>query len=144
MTITPGLNFVEDVESEEIETSATYAIDFDTGRISTRLIDGIDAIKQFVILSLRTERFAYAIYSHDIGSELKAVCADEEASDAYKEMEIPRVIEEALLYDERIEAISNMEVEKSGDSFFVSFTVESEEGLFDVQEVVGDAGNLSE
>jgi len=145
MSILPELHFAEDEETEELEleTSVTYAIDFETGRITTSLIDGLEAIKQFVNLSLRTERYAYPVYDHDIGSELREILIDETASDAFKEMEIPRVIEEALVYDDRIDAVTNIDVQKRGDSFFISFTVECVEGIFDVQEVIGN-GELGE
>ncbi|BCU87062.1 hypothetical protein KOF112_23270 [Bacillus velezensis] len=55
---------IED-DSEVIETSQTYKIDFENGRITNEMITGLEAIKQFVYLSLHTERYAYSVYSHD-------------------------------------------------------------------------------
>lgn len=139
MALSPEIEF-EDIEddSEVIETSQTYKIDFENGSITNEIITGLEAIKQFVYLSLHTERYAYSVYSHDIGNELQEVLADNETTDAYKKMEIPRLIEEALIYDDRISAVTDFEIEKQGESFRVSFTVETDEGTLEIKEVLGE------
>ncbi|UGW84575.1 DUF2634 domain-containing protein [Bacillus velezensis] len=127
MPLSPEIEF-DDIEddSEVIETSQTYKIDFENGRITNERITGLEAIKQFVYLSLHTERYAYSVFSHDIGNELQDILADNELTDAYKKMEIPRLIEEALIYDDRVSSVSDFEIEKQGDSFHISFTVETD------------------
>lgn len=139
LALSPEIEF-DDIEdnSEVIETSQTYKIDFENGRITNEIITGLDAIKQFVYLSLHTERYAYSVYSHDIGNELQEVLADKETTDAYKKMEIPRLIEEAMIYDDRISAVTDFEIDKQGESFHVSFTVETDEGTLEIQEVLGE------
>lgn len=139
MALSPEIEF-EDIEddSEVIETSQTYKIDFENRSITNEIITGLEAIKQFVYLSLHTERYAYSVYSHDIGNELQEVLADNETTDAYKKMEIPRLIEEALIYDDRISAVTDFEIEKQGESFRVSFTVETDEGTLEIKEVLGE------
>lgn len=64
--------------------------------------------------------------------------ADKETTDAYKKMEIPRLIEEALIYDDRISAVTDFEIDKQGESFHVSFTVETDEGTLEFEEVLGE------
>ncbi|MCY8503922.1 DUF2634 domain-containing protein [Bacillus inaquosorum] len=139
MALSPEIEF-DDIEdnSEVIETSQTYKIDFENGRITNEIITGLEAIKQFVYLSLHTERYAYSVYSHDIGNELQEALADNETTDAYKRMEIPRLIEEALIYDDRISAVTEFEIEKQGESFRVSFTVETDEGTLEIEEVLSE------
>ncbi|MEW5069643.1 DUF2634 domain-containing protein [Bacillus subtilis] len=139
MALSPEIEF-DDIEddSEVIETSQTYKIDFENGRISNEKITGLEAIRQFVYLSLHTERYAYSVFSHDIGNELQDILADNETTDAYKKMEIPRLIEEALIYDDRVSSVSDFEIEKQGDSFHVSFTVETDEGKLEIEEVLGE------
>lgn len=53
-------------------------------------------------------------------------------------MEIPRLIEEALVYDDRISAVTDFEIEKQGDAFHVSFVVETDEGSLEIEEVIGE------
>ncbi|MDX7984554.1 DUF2634 domain-containing protein [Bacillus velezensis] len=139
MSLTPEIEF-EDLEdaSEAVETSQTYRIDFENNRITNELINGLDAIRQFVYIALHTERYSYSVFSHDIGNELQEVLSDQHTTDAYKKMEIPRLIEEALLYDDRILAVTNFEIEKKDDAFIVSFTVETDEGMLEIEEVLGE------
>ncbi|MCZ4246679.1 DUF2634 domain-containing protein [Bacillus amyloliquefaciens] len=139
MPLSPEIEF-DDIEddSEVIETSQTYKIDFENGRITNERITGLEAIKQFVYVSLHTERYAYSVFSHDIGNELQDILADNELTDAYKKMEIPRLIEEALIYDDRVSSVSDFEIEKQGDSFHISFTVETDEGTLEIEEVLGE------
>ena len=134
MALTPEIEF-EDLEdaSEAIETSQTYRIDFENNRIN-----GLDAIRQFVYIALHTEWYSYSVFSHDIGNELQEVLSDQNTTDAYKKMEIPRLIEEALLYDDRILAVTNFEIEKKDDAFIVSFIVETDEGMLEIEEVLGE------
>ncbi|KXZ12669.1 phage portal protein [Bacillus nakamurai] len=139
MALTPEIAF-DDLEdsSEAIETSQTYRIDFEKNRITNELISGLEAIRQFVYIALHTERYSYSVFSHDIGNELQEVLSDNETTDAYKKMEIPRLIEEALLYDDRISAVTDFEIEKQDDAFHVSFTVETDEGMLEIEEVMGE------
>ncbi|MEC2196378.1 DUF2634 domain-containing protein [Bacillus velezensis] len=139
MALSPEIVFdgFED-DSEAIETSRTYRIDFENGRITNELIAGLEAIKQFVYMALHTERYSYSVFSHDIGNELQEVLSDNETTDAYKKMEIPRLIEEALIYDDRISSVTDFEIDKSGDRFIVSFIVETDEGTLEIEEVLGE------
>ncbi|MEC0765748.1 DUF2634 domain-containing protein [Bacillus atrophaeus] len=138
MALSPEIEF-DDIEddSEVIETSRTYRIDFENGRITNELITGLEAVKQFVYMALHTERYSYSVFSHDIGNELQEVLSDNETTDAYKKMEIPRLVEEALIYDDRISSVTEFEIEKSGDRFLVSFIVETDEGTLEIEEVLG-------
>lgn len=137
MALSPELELEFDTEQEvEIETSRTYRIDFENKRITNEMISGLDAVRQFVILSLRFPRFAYSMFSANIGSELEELIKDEEATIALKKTEIPRLIEEALIYDERIDAVTNFTIEHVDDAFHVNFTVESNEGALEFEEVI--------
>ncbi|AHK47798.1 MULTISPECIES: DUF2634 domain-containing protein [Bacillus amyloliquefaciens group] len=139
MALSPEIEFDDfEDDSEVIETSRTYRIDFENGRITNELIAGIEAIKQFVYMALHTERYSYSVFSHDIGNELQEVLSDNETTDAYKKMEIPRLIEEALIYDDRISSVTDFEIDKSGDRFIVSFIVETDEGTLEIEEVLGE------
>ncbi|MCW4644883.1 DUF2634 domain-containing protein [Bacillus safensis] len=136
MALSPEEEIEEIEEDEEVETSTTYRIDFETGRLTGETISGIEAIRQFVYMTLRTERYAHPIYSHDIGTEIQELLTDTEATDEYKEMEIPRLLEEALLVDERIDHIEELEVTKQNDSFHVKLAIVTDEGTLEIEEVM--------
>lgn len=68
---------IEDLDEDAediIEPSTTYRIDFESGRLTNEKINGLDAIRQFVYMALRTERYSHAVYSHDVGCEFKKLC----------------------------------------------------------------------
>ncbi|UDB48906.1 DUF2634 domain-containing protein [Bacillus safensis] len=136
MALSPEEEIEEIEEDVEVETSTTYRIDFETGRLTGETISGIEAIRQFIYMTLRTERYAHPIYSHDIGTEIQELLTDTEATDEYKEMEIPRLLEEALLVDERIDHIEELEVTKQNDSFHVKLAIVTDEGTLEIEEVM--------
>lgn len=136
VALSPEEEIEETEEDEEVETSTTYRIDFETGRLTGETISGIEAIRQFIYMTLRTERYAHPIYSHDIGTEIQELLTDTEATDEYKEMEIPRLLEEALLVDERIDHIEELEVTKQNDSFHVKLAIVTDEGTLEIEEVM--------
>ncbi|MGE6629824.1 DUF2634 domain-containing protein [Bacillus sp. NPDC077027] len=138
MALSPEEEIEEVEDEEEVEPSTTYRIDFDKGRLTNEQISGLDAIRQYIYMTLRTERYAQAIYSHDVGTEIQELMTDEEATDEYKEMEIPRLIEEALLIDERIDHVQDFELIKENDVLTVKFEVVTDEGTLEIEEVIGE------
>lgn len=116
---------LEDAQ-EIIETSRTYNIDWANGR-SQGQIDGLQAIRQVVYKILQTVRFDHLIYNDDYGSELQGL---QGRSEGYVRSEIQRRITEALLQDERISAVEDMNTEISGDEALCSFRVVSTFGDF--------------
>nr|WP_235701816.1 DUF2634 domain-containing protein [Bacillus altitudinis] len=136
VALSPEEEIEETEEDEEVETSTTYRIDFVNGRLTNEAITGIEAIRQFIYMTLRTERYAHPIYSHDIGTEIQELLTDTEATDEYKEMEIPRLLEEALVVDERIDHIEEIEVTKQNDAFQVKLTIVTDEGTLEIEEVM--------
>lgn len=133
MALSPDIEIAE--ISEEIQTSRTYRIDFENGRMTGEIIDGIEAIKQFIYIALRTARFAYPIYTSDTGSEIHDLLADGEVTIDYKIAELPRLITDALIYDERIESVDNFEIHHIGNALHGSFRVVSSEGVIEISEV---------
>jgi phage baseplate assembly protein W len=115
----------EETESESQPTK-TYYLDFENGRIGSK-IDGEAALKQFVIKAIMTSRSRYAIYSDDYGCELEDLIGEDVTLDLINS-EIPRMIREALVYDDRISDVTDITVEKDGDKVYVSFTVVTTDG----------------
>lgn len=139
MALSPEIEPVVDDEledeQEELLPVSTYKIDFENGRLTNGIITGLEAIKQFIFITLRTPRYVYAIYSSDHGNEIEELLVDEEATIEFKKMELERLIEEALIYDERIDSVSGFNIEHIDDAFHVNFTVETSEGVIDMEEV---------
>lgn len=110
----------QSIEDFETYPSLTYRFDFVNKRIIGK-VDDKDAVLQFIKKVLDTDKYAYVIYDWYYGNELIGLVA---MSYEYVIVEAPRIVEEALLVDERIKSISNFSVKKlSADSMEMSFLV---------------------
>lgn len=86
------------------------------------LINGDEAVEQFIHKAIRTPRNRFLIYDDQYGCEIEDLIGAN-ATRELLEDEIPRVITEAIIYDDRIESVSNFSVTQDGDKTFISFTV---------------------
>lgn len=140
MALSPEMDVSEEIEIEEededFEPSKTYKINRETGRITKEEIQGVEAIEQYIYMALRTQRYEHFIYSDDYGSEVDSLLSDNEVTEEFKEMELPRLITEALIYDDRIDDVTDFEIIKEFNAFHVYFTVQTDEGVIEIEEVL--------
>ena len=112
------------LESEQYHShpSRTYRLDFENKRIIGK-IDEAEAVLQFIRKVMNTDKYAYAIYDWYDGNELFNLIGKPHA---YVKTECPRIIEEALLVDDRILSIDNFKLQdESGDSLSLSCIVKT-------------------
>ena len=125
----------EDLNTDfEIETepSLTYAMkisqEISEDSIFVGRIDDVKAIEQAIIKIINTERYDYEIYSWDYGIELKDLFGKQIP---YVMSEIKQRITDAVLADDRIEAVEDFEVERAGKHgihcIFTAVTVQGDE-----------------
>ena len=123
----------ERIEFIDVEEALkTYEIDFERGRLNTKKIDGVQALKQFVRKALATERFKYRIYTDLYGSELKSLIGGDASYELIRS-EVPRLIKEALSYHSHIIDVENVDIEINGDKLFVNFRVLNKLRNFEVE-----------
>lgn len=123
----PEFNAPTSEENLVEQPSLTWKLDFDRGRVNGK-IDQLEAVKQAVYKALQTDRYWYLIYSDDYGHELSTLIGD---SPAFMQSELKRMVEEALLVDERIESVDMLDLTINGDQLVYSFRVNSIFGSFD-------------
>lgn len=133
MALEPEMQIPERYQ-RETESSKTYALDFNTGNIKG-MIDGIEAVKQFVQKAIKTPRYRHLIYTDDYGCEIESLIGQGFTS-SFTKSEIIRVITEALIYDERINRVYNFEIASVDDEVHVKFNIDTTEGSFAVSEVL--------
>lgn len=97
-----------DIEEYESPPSLTYRLDFTNRRIIGK-VDDKEAVMQFIKKVLDTSKYAYEIYDWYYGNELLALVG---MSYDYIVVEAPRIIEEALLVDDRITYIDQWSFKK--------------------------------
>ena len=96
-------------------------------------VDGLEALKQAIYKILSTEQFEYPIYSFGYGIAWKELIGEERP---YVRAEMKRMIEEALLQDDRIREVDGFQFEFSGDTCRCTFNVSSIYGDFEIEKEV--------
>jgi hypothetical protein len=125
MIPTGGSIDIQNIEPIE-QPSRTWRLDFERGRV-TGMIDGLDAVRQAVFKILQTERFRYLIYDADYGVELASLVGRDPV---FVQSELRRRITEALTQDDRIDSVTDFQIDISGDTATVRLTVVSTFGSF--------------
>lgn len=105
--------------------SKTYSLDLMTGRVRGT-VDGLEAIKQFIVKTLLTTRYVYLIYPDEYGTERDEIIGS--SSNALMEAEIERVVTEALIFDERILAVRDFVYVQRDDQLTAVFAVDTVAG----------------
>ncbi|MCI9428503.1 MAG: DUF2634 domain-containing protein [Eubacterium sp.] len=121
--------YVEDGELLEAETEdekipKEFEIDFATGQLTGRIVEGLDAIKVWIWLALQTPRYRYPIYTWDYGNEFEELVG-QGYSGEYVEAEAQAMTEDCLLVNESIEGIADFSAVMENSRLEVCFTVET-------------------
>lgn len=127
MALTPETFDVEEsqdviVVDEQSSPSKTWRIDFEGNRIRG-MADGEQALRQFIRKAIETTRNRFIIYDDQYGCELDDLIGQNVSTELI-ETEIPRLIREALIYDDRVSDVTNIEITRTGSDLNITFTVE--------------------
>ena len=119
------------------EIPREYGIDFQTGKLTGRIVEGLEAIKVWVWNCLHSERYRFAIYSWQYGVEYEQYIG-ETITDEYLQSDCQTETEEALLESPYITGISDFEaaLENNGATLHITFTVNTTLGDMEVDENV--------
>ncbi|MGE6260863.1 DUF2634 domain-containing protein [Heyndrickxia sporothermodurans] len=135
MALSPEIEIEEIDEEDLIPITKTYRYDFENNRLTSEIIEGLEAAKQIIMFALKIPRYSYSIFSSDAGNEIEELLSDNETTIDYKIMELPRLISEALIYLDFVEDVSEIEVDHIDDSFQCTFEVETIYGIVEIEEV---------
>lgn len=130
----------EDGEIDDFadQTYRTYRVDLERKRI-TGMIDEKKAVVQAIWKILSITRFAHLIYDDQYGCDVFNKINDSDLSADYLESDVPVMVEDALLYDERITGVSDFSFEIiDHDSVHISFTASTIYGELPVEGVITD------
>lgn len=117
-----------------VESSRTWRMDLENGRLRT-FIDNEEAIRQYIRKALMTSRNRYLIYDGTYGEELRDLIGQNLTQDLMN-VEIPRVVREAIEGDDRIQEVSDVKVTQyNSDGILIEVTVIAVTGLFITEEV---------
>ncbi len=96
-------------------------------------MDGMEAVKQAVYKVLQTERYKYVIYDWNYGVELEDLFGK---AVSFVIPELQRRITEALLTDDRIEAVTDFSFETEKGSVTAAFRVQTIWGDLEAERTV--------
>lgn len=122
-----GANIVEGEQP-----SLTWQLDREAGRVVGR-INSLAAVQQAVEKILATPRFHNLIYTPNYGHELEALIGRDPL---LVRSEAARMVEEALLQDDRVTAVQDVRAEVAGDRLTVECTVVTRYGAFRTRQEV--------
>lgn len=126
---------IKEDDSQVVKMPKEYGIDFATGQLTGKIVEGIEAIKVWIWLCLHTERFRHAIYSADYGTSFEQYIGHV-LSDEYINTDCESEITDALLINEYIESIEDFEAVKDSEHLRVSFRALTKFGNIEVDENV--------
>lgn len=112
--------------------SKTYRLNSDTSK-TVGYCDKLEAVKQAVFLILGIERYIHEIYSWNYASEFTKLFG--QPMD-FVIPELERYIKEALLQDDRINAVTDFNFTQDKNKLIAKFTVVSSFGSFDYEKGV--------
>ena len=114
------------------QPSYTFKLNSDDENIKG-FVDDLQAVKQAIYLILNTQRYQYLIYDWNYGVEFDDLIGSEKN---YAMVQIQSRITDALLQDDRIEAVVDFEFETKKKSITAYFVVKTIFGDVEEQKVV--------
>jgi len=117
--------YIEDNEAlkatKEIKTPKEYEIDWETGQLTGRIVEGLEAIKIWIWLTMHTARYRYYVYSWDYGNEFEDLIG-QGYTEEYTEAEAQRMTQDCLLVNEDIQSITDFSINMNNGKVQISFT----------------------
>lgn len=114
------------VNESEVQPSLTFGVDFVNKKISGK-VDEFDSVLQAVEKILSTAKYANVIYDWYYGNEIQNLVGKDFS---FVETELPRIIEEAVMQDDRVKSVSDFSIKRI-DS-------ETLEAVFHISTIFGD------
>lgn len=131
------LEDIRKFSDQSIPETNTYAIDWVNGRLSGN-VSGIEAVRQYIYKTLKTECNKYLIYDTSVGTGIKALVRQGTASREYIEADIPRRVKKALT-DRRILNVHDFSFsypEGEKDAVSISFVADTVYGQVSEEVVI--------
>ena len=108
-----------------------YELDFATGRLTGRIVTGVDALCIWAYLALKAQRYRWVIYSWQYGEEYTNLIGYSFDED-YLYSEVKRYIEECLFINEHITGIEDLTVNQVNEMLYIRFRMITDVGSKEV------------
>jgi len=120
--------------STEVTASSIreYELDFKTGKLTGKIVTGVDAICVWAYLALKARRYKWVIYSWTYGDEIYDLLGNS-YSEEYLKSEVQRYMEECLFENEHITAIEELSVSQVNEKLYIQFRLVTDVGSKEVE-----------
>lgn len=120
--------------STEVTASSIreYGLDFKSGRLTGKIVEGVDALCVWAYLALKARRYRWVIYSWGYGNEVYELIGNS-YSEEYLNSECRRYMEECLFENEHITGIEDLEVSQIKDVLYIKFRMVTDVGSKEVE-----------
>lgn len=108
-----------------------YEVDFKSGRLTGKIVEGVDALCVWAYLALKAWRYRWVIYSWGYGNEVYDLIG-KSYSEEYLRSECRRYVEECLFENEHITGIEDLEVSQVKDALNIKFKMITDVGSKEV------------
>ena len=108
-----------------------YELDFKPGRLTGRIVTGVDALCVWAYLALKAKRYRWVIYSWQYGEEYTNLIGYS-FDDDYLYSEVKRYIEECLFVNEHITGIEDLTVNQVNEMLYIRFRMVTDAGSKEV------------
>ena len=109
-----------------------YGLDFINGRLTGKIVEGVEALCVWAYLALKAWRYRWVIYSWGYGNEVYNLIGNS-YSEEYLRSECRRYMEECLFENEHITGVENLEVSQINDVLYIKFKMITDIGSKEVE-----------
>lgn len=130
MSLLPA--YIEDGEileelGENQKIPKEFGMDFATGQLTGKIVEGAEAVKVWCYLALQVARYHFFICTWDYGNEIEDLYGKGFSAE-HIESEATRMIEECLLENDYIETVSVSEAVYKHGRFHARITIDTIDG----------------
>lgn len=136
MSLFPFLDNEKEAKAQQEQQEdilCEYEYDFVKNRFTGRKLYGLEALKQWIIKTIRTTRYKHIIYTWDHGVGIEDII-NKPYNRNLIESEVSREIEEALSIHNKIKGITNFRSTFKGSTLYCEFDVLTEMGNIKINE----------
>ena len=126
--------FLKETEQNLLTTPKLYReydVDFATGQLTGKVLEGKEALKVWIYKILLTKRYRHLIYSWDYGQDLEEMIGKGYEKGLIKS-EVERRIKDCLLIHPHIKECNKFNINLQQDQLNVDFTVNTIYGEVDI------------
>lgn len=123
--------------NEVYDLPLEYGIDFDTGQLTGKIVEGVEAVKVWIWLCLHTARYRFAIHDWDYGVDFEEYIG-QTLDQEYVDTDIKKEVEDAMYVNPWITDVTDWQssMDEKHDKLHLVFTAVTDFGETEVDEFV--------